>query len=151
MRFRPGLFLLILLLPFVDLYLLIKIGNVLGAWLTITLLVFSSIFGFLLLKHQQQNTLVGVRRAVVQNQIPALAMIEGAIVMVSAVLFLIPGFLSDTLGILILLPIIRRQLALRVFNSFRIINPGAQQNTGTSSANSQSHHVLDGEYKREDK
>lgn len=100
--------LLFLLVPVVEIYLLIKIGSVLGPLPTIFLVVFTAVLGALLLRVQGLYTLQRVREAMARGEVPAMAMLEGAVLIVSGVLLLTPGFFTDALGFLGLIPPVRR-------------------------------------------
>lgn len=104
------LLILSLLVPFFEIYLLIKVGGSLGAIPTISLLVFSAVLGALLLRFQGFSTLQRVRSTLGRGEIPAIEMFEGAVLLIAGVLFLIPGFVTDVLGFLCLIPGLRRRL-----------------------------------------
>src|SRR3989304_5288618 len=104
------LIILSLLVPFLEIYVLIKAGGIMGAIPTISLLVFSAVLGALLLRFQGFSTLQRVRTTLRRGEIPAIEMFEGVVLLIAGVLFLIPGFVTDVLGFLCLIPGLRRRL-----------------------------------------
>src|SRR3972149_1289557 len=104
------LLILPLLVPFLEIYVLIKAGRIMGGIPTISLLVFSAVLGALLLRFQGFSTLQRVRSTLGRGEIPAIEMFEGVVLLIAGVLFLIPGFVTDVLGFLCLIPGLRRRL-----------------------------------------
>jgi UPF0716 protein FxsA len=84
--------LLVLGLPTLELYLLIEIGSDIGAIPTIFLVVFTAVLGGLLMRQQGVSTLMRVRQAMDRGEVPALEMLEGAVLLLGGLLLLIPGF-----------------------------------------------------------
>lgn len=106
-----GFVLLILFfaVPLAEIWLLIKVGGWLGAIPTIGLVVFTAVLGVLLLRWQGFGVLNRVRLMMARGELPALEMMEGVALVFSGVLLLIPGFFTDTLGILLMIPPLRRR------------------------------------------
>jgi len=146
------LFLLFLVIPLVEIYLLIEVGGIIGAGPTIFLVVFTAVLGAWLLRIQGFSTLARVRATIHQGGIPALEMMEGAVLLVSGALLLTPGFFTDTIGFLCLIPSLRRAVIRWMLGRFLIL-PG-DNGPGTASGHHNSHHrgptTLEGEYKREE-
>jgi len=141
------LFLLFLLIPLVEIYFLIKVGNVIGAVPTIALVVFTALLGAMLLRFQGLATLTRSQRVLAQGQLPALEMLEGVLLVFAGALLLTPGFVTDTIGFALLLPPLRRAL-IRWFltkSEFRV-----QQFGDASKPHRPSHHTIEGEYHRDD-
>lgn len=103
--------LLVIAFPLLELYVLIKAGGVLGAIPTIALVVFSAVLGTLLLRWQGWLALQRVRASLARGELPARELLDGLFVLISGVLLLIPGFISDLVGLLCLIPAVRRALA----------------------------------------
>jgi len=146
------LFLLFLAIPLVEIYFLIQVGNVIGPWPTIFLVVFTAVLGAWLLRIQGFATLMRVRSTVAQGGIPAIEMMEGAVLLVSGALLLTPGFFTDTIGFLCLIPTLRRAVIRWALSKF-LIPPGfggSGSGTGGHSSQHQGPRTLEGEYKRED-
>lgn len=105
------LFILFLLVPLLEIYILVKVGSVIGALPTILLCVFTAALGAALLRHQGIQTLARARMKLDQGEIPALDMLAGLILLFSGVLLLTPGFFTDIIGFLCLIPGLREYLA----------------------------------------
>ena len=104
------LFVLFLVIPLAEIYLLIKVGGIVGAGPTVFLVVFTAVLGAWLLRIQGFSTLARVRSTMSQGGIPAIEMMEGAVLLVSGALLLTPGFFTDTIGFLCLIPALRRAM-----------------------------------------
>ena len=99
--------LLIILIPIVEIYLFIKIGGQIGAFTTISLIFVTAIIGIYYARYEGLNTLKSGVTQLYRNQIPIYEMMSGAALAVAALLLIIPGFATDTIGFLLALPITR--------------------------------------------
>ncbi len=111
MKIFPTLFLVVLIIPFVEIYLLIQVGGIIGAFPTILLVVFTAVLGAWLLKQQGLATFQRFQESLAQGVIPAYEMIEGPIILVGGALLLTPGFITDIIGFACLIPQLRRKIA----------------------------------------
>ena len=102
------LLLLIIGIPIIEIYLFIKIGSKIGAFNTISLIFLTAIIGVAYAKHEGFNTLRSGISGLMKNQIPIYEMISGATLAFAAILLILPGFATDTLGILLVFPITRK-------------------------------------------
>ena len=100
--------LLILLVPIVEIYLFIKIGSQIGAFNTISLIFLTAIIGIYYAKYEGLNTLKSAIKQTVQNEIPIYEIVSGAALAFAAILMIIPGFLTDIFGLLIIFPWTRK-------------------------------------------
>ena len=100
--------LLILLVPIVEIYLFIKIGSQIGAFNTISLIFLTAIIGIYYAKYEGLNTLKSAIKQTVQNEIPIYEIVSGAALAFAAILMIIPGFLADFIGLLIIFPWTRK-------------------------------------------
>jgi len=107
-------FVLFLVVPLVELYVLIQVGSEIGALPTILLTLFTAIFGAGLMRHQGISTLQKAQTNMAQGQVPAVEMFEGVLIFVGGVLLLVPGLITDALGFLLLLPFFRQWLAVKL-------------------------------------
>ena len=110
----PLFFILLLLfvgLPMVEIYVLIQVGQVIGALWTIALLVAIAALGSALLRLQGLATLASVQAAMSRGELPTSAILEGLVLLVAGVLMVTPGFVTDLAGFMCLLPPLRRALA----------------------------------------
>lgn len=161
MGLRGWLFLLFILAPLIEIYLLIEIGGLIGAPATVFLVVFTAVLGALLLRHQGFYTLKNVQRQMARGEIPAMAMLEGVCLVIGGVLLLTPGFITDSMGFILLISPTRRYLINRLLSGF--INfptyesePPDSQQPGQAHRPSQHHHrhskpsTIEGEFRHED-
>src|SRR3954466_13002525 len=106
------------ILPIVEIYVIIQVGQVIGAWWTILLLVADSIFGTWLIKREGGRAWRALRSAIDEARMPARELADGALILVGGTLMLAPGFVTDAFGILLILPftrpVFRRALAALV-------------------------------------
>jgi UPF0716 protein FxsA len=103
-----SLLLLILLVPVIEIYLLIKIGSQIGAITTILLIFTTAIVGIYYAKYEGLNTLKSGFTQLSNNKPPTYEMISGAAIAFAALLLIIPGFVTDVLGFLLIFPASRR-------------------------------------------
>ena len=108
----------IILIPVIEIYLLIKIGSQIGAITTIFLIFTTAIIGIYYAKYEGLNTLKAGFSQLSKNQTPTYEVVSGAAIAFAALLLIIPGFMTDTLGFLLIFPISRRY----VFNKFAKTN-----------------------------
>lgn len=101
-------FLLFSVVPIIEIWLLIKTGQVIGALPTVLLLLFISAVGAFLAKSQGMRTVIAIRSDISQGRLPAAALVDGALIFTGGVLLLTPGFFTDFLGIFFLIPASRR-------------------------------------------
>lgn len=107
------LFLLFALVPLVELYLLIQVGLRIGAVPTILLVLITASVGAAMMRHQGLQTWAQVQTATARGELPAVPLLEGLCLLVAGALLLTPGFFTDTLGFLLLVPELRRRLIRR--------------------------------------
>ena len=98
----------VILIPIVEIYLFIKIGSQIGALNTIILIFLTAIIGVYYAKYEGINTLRSGVTQIIKNQIPAFELISGAAIAFAAVLLILPGFATDIVGFLLILPITRK-------------------------------------------
>ena len=110
--------LLILLIPIVEIYLFIKIGSQIGAFNTISLILITAIVGLYYAKYEGLNTLKAGFNQLRQNETPTYEMLSGAAIAFAAVLLIIPGFVTDLVGFLLIFPLSRRFIFKNLFKKF---------------------------------
>ena len=106
--------LLILLIPIIEIYLFIKIGSQIGAFNTISLIFITAIIGIYYAKYEGINTLKSAIKQTVQNEIPIYEIVSGAALAVASLLLILPGFLTDIIGFLIIFPWTRKIIFRRI-------------------------------------
>ena len=100
--------LIILLVPIIEIYLFIKIGSQIGAFYTISLIIITAVFGLYYAKYEGLNTLRSGIQQIVKNELPIYEIISGTALAFAALLMILPGFLTDVIGLLIIFPWTRR-------------------------------------------
>tara|TARA_B100000427_G_scaffold225358_1_gene188969 strand:+ start:1228 stop:1632 length:405 start_codon:yes stop_codon:yes gene_type:complete len=100
--------LIILLVPIIEIYLFIKIGSQIGAFYTISLIMITAVFGLYYAKYEGLNTLKSGIQQIVKNELPIYEIVSGAALAFAALLMILPGFLTDIIGLLIIFPWTRR-------------------------------------------
>jgi len=98
----------IIFIPVVEIYLFIKIGAQIGAIYTILLIFITAVVGVYYAKYEGLNTLKSGFIQISKNEPPTYEMISGAAIAIAAILLIIPGFATDTLGFLIIFPLTRK-------------------------------------------
>ena len=101
-------FLLLIGLPALEIFLLIKIGGKIGALNTVSLIFLTAIIGIYFAKLQGIKTIKSGMVNLYQNKIPMYELVSGASIAIAALFLIIPGFFSDTIGFLILIPFTRK-------------------------------------------
>ena len=109
----------IILLPVLEIYLFIKIGSQIGAFNTISLIFITAIIGIVYARYEGLNTLRSGFNQLIKNELPAYEIISGAAIAFAALLLIIPGFASDIVGFLILLPFTRKFFFRKFTKNFK--------------------------------
>jgi UPF0716 protein FxsA len=108
---RPALWLLLVLLmvavPILEVWLLIQVGQAIGAWWTVLILVGEALLGGLLVRHQGSRSWRALNGAMTTGRVPTVELADAALVLVGAVLLMLPGFATDVIGLIFLLPFTR--------------------------------------------
>ena len=127
---------LIISIPLIEIYFFIKIGTTIGAFNTISLILLTAIIGVAYARYEGFNTLRSGMSQLVKNELPIYEIVSGAALTFAAVLLIIPGFATDILGLLLIIPVTRKA----IFNVFskKFIN---------SKNNYKKKDFIEGEYK----
>lgn len=144
----PGLLIFLLLFvgaPLVELYVLIEVGSGIGALPTILLSIFTAVLGGWLVRYQGLSVLFRVQHMLDAGETPALEVLEGAVLLVTGLLLLLPGFITDAFGFLMLIPPVRRLLILAFLQRRGLLRPGERPPGPDASKG-----YIEGEYRRED-
>jgi UPF0716 protein FxsA len=160
MRF---LFVIFVVVPLIEIVLLINVGQLIGAWPTIGLVLLSAFIGVNMLRHQGLSTLFRARSRMDAGELPAQEMIEGIILAVGGALLVTPGFVTDFFGFCCLIPFTRKAVVSQLKQHFSVVvsqqgegsvghgqahRPGGFE-PGSRSANG-SGQTIDGEYRRDE-
>ena len=135
------LFLLFLIVPLIEVVILIQVGRAVGAGYTVILIIGTAALGAALLRWQGLATLARVRLSMDQGRLPATELIEGLLLLIAGALLLTPGFFTDALGFLALLPGLRKFVAEALLSGFiqRRVHP-RQDGQGE---------IIEGQYREE--
>ena len=114
-----SIFLVIILIPIIEIYLLIKIGGLIGALTTIVLIFTTAIIGVYYAKYEGLNTLRSGFVQISKNETPAYEVLSGAAIAFAAILLIIPGFLTDIFGFLLILPLSRKFIFSKIKKKFK--------------------------------
>ena len=98
------LFLAFTIIPFVEIYLLIKIGSYLGAFNTVVIVILTAFLGALLARYQGLQTMLRVKESLERGEMPAEELLDALLILLAGIVLLTPGFLTDLAGIVILIP-----------------------------------------------
>ncbi|MEZ4268265.1 MAG: FxsA family protein [Myxococcota bacterium] len=129
------LFLLFTVLPVLELFLLIRVGSALGAPTTIALCLLTGFVGAALARTQGARAVQRMQETVAQGKMPAREIFDGVMILVAGVVLLTPGFVTDTIGILLLLPPVRAVLRGYLTQRFAArLQAGAWQTRGQGGA-----------------
>ncbi len=98
------------MVPIIEIYLFIKIGSQIGAFYTISLIMITAIIGVYYAKYEGLNTIRSAFAQIVKNELPIYEIISGAALAFAAILMILPGFLTDLVGLFIIFPWTRKIL-----------------------------------------
>jgi len=105
------LFALFIIVPIVEITLLMQVGEIIGAWPTVALVIMSAWVGAKYVRQQGLATLQSVQTKMAKNEVPSSEIVTGLMLLVAGVLLMTPGFVTDIFGLLLLVPSVRHLLA----------------------------------------
>jgi UPF0716 protein FxsA len=171
------LFSLFIVVPTLEIFILLQLSGVIGGWSTILVVILTAYLGAKMVKQQGLQTIAKIQQKSASGQIPGEELFSGVCILISGVLLLTPGILTDVLGFLLLTPIVRKQMADVLKQKIHLFGAAGGQAgqpfTFTSSsftsheyppanelpsidehpgptANDEPNSVIDGEFKRKD-
>ena len=128
-----SLILLIIIVPLVEIFIMIKVGHVVGAFNTILLIAFTAFAGIYYAKLEGLSTLKAGLNQLVKNEIPAYELMSGATIAIGALLLIFPGFLTDLIGLILIVPYTRKLLFRSTISKFKKENFTSNYIEGESS------------------
>jgi len=128
----PVLALIFLLVPVIEIYILIQVGQIIGALWTVFLVVLTAVIGVNLLKSQGLSTLSRAQQKMNAGEMPAQELLEGFALVIAGAFLLTPGFFTDTVGFLLLIPQTRSWIMKKLAS--RLIASGAVMQAGVNSS-----------------
>lgn len=134
-------FLLVVILTFGEFYLLMEVAGATSVFTTLLLCVLTGILGGALVRAQGLRTLLEIQKALGQGRVPAVEIVSGLILLMIGTMLLTPGFITDTLAFLMLIPSLRKVVAAVVMGwmknkaQFKVMNMGGMgATTGSTGA-----------------
>jgi UPF0716 protein FxsA len=140
------IFLVLLIVPIIEIYLLIEIGGLIGFFPTLFLIIFTAVLGTWLLRQQGFATWQRFQEALAKGEVPTYEMIEGPILLIGGVLLIAPGFFTDMLGFACLIPQLRRTIAQYVIEHYMV----QMQDGSPFTQPTKDRDAIEGEYRKED-
>jgi len=110
--------LIIILIPIIEIYLFIKIGSQIGALTTILLIFATAIIGVYYAKYEGLNTIKSGFSQIIKNEVPTYEIISGAAIAFAAILLIFPGFASDIIGFVLIIPFTRKLILGKLSEKF---------------------------------
>ncbi|MCU7553467.1 FxsA family protein [Alteromonas sp. ASW11-19] len=126
------LFLLFAILPIIEIALLVQVGGLIGGWNTIGLVIITAFVGAYLVRREGFQTLQAAQSKMQQHELPGKEMVEGLLLVIAGVLLVTPGFVTDIIGFLFVVPGSRHLLAAQLSKhlKMRVVTPGQFGQTG---------------------
>lgn len=140
MRWIP--FVAFFLYVYIEISLFIQVAHVFGVFLTLILVILTSIIGISLVKNQGLKNFMLMQQKIAAGESPAQEMVKSVSLIIAGILLILPGFFTDFLGLLLLLPPIQKHLTLKLMPHLRF---SSMSGGGFSAGN-----TFDGEYQRKD-
>ena len=109
-----------ILVPVIELNVLIQVGESLGSWTTVGLVFLTAIVGVSLVRSQGVSTLMQVQQKLARGEAPGQEIVEGMMLAVAGLLLLIPGFVTDAIGLLLLTPMTRIPVAGFIYKKMQV-------------------------------
>lgn len=152
------LFLLFAILPIVEIAILINVGEQIGGWYTVAIVILTAFLGARLVRQQGLQTLTQAQKKMQSGVAPGLEMAEGLLLVIAGVLLVTPGFITDGIGFLLSLPMTRPVIAKNLLKhlSTRVTTQSfqgnfQQQHYQQYSSSQQSEDIIEGEFEHKDK
>ena len=147
MRGFPVVAALFIGVPLIEIYLFIKLGGLIGALATVVLVIVTALIGVSLLRAQGFNTMAKFQQEITTGQLPASTMLEGVALIFGGALLLTPGFLTDTIGFLCLIPFTRQTIIAWAIKNMKVTSSGFYS---AGPAKPRDPNVLEGEFRKSD-
>lgn len=142
------LLLLFIVAPIVELFLLIKVGSLIGIVPTVALVLLTAIIGSQLVRRQGLEVMNRIRVAQARGDVPAMEMLDGAALLLAGFLLLTPGLISDTLGFVLLIPRLRRHIARALVSRVVVFTPNGAGGGPWRGRSGSNDGTIEGEYER---
>ena len=117
------LFLALVAVPLIEIALFIKVGGLIGLWPTLGLVLLSAVAGTTLMRAQGMRAWAEVQRSLASLSDPSRPLAHGALILIAGMLLLTPGFFTDSLGLLLLIPAVREAVMNRIAQRIQVVSP----------------------------
>ncbi|GGB74159.1 FxsA family protein [Shewanella inventionis] len=114
------LLLIFVLIPVIELNVLIEVASSIGSWTTVGLVLFTAVVGVSLVRSQGLSTLMTVQQKLARGEAPGKEIVEGMMLAAAGVLLLIPGFVTDFIGLILLTPLTRAPIAAFLYKRMQL-------------------------------
>ncbi len=149
----PILFIIFIVVPMVEIALFIQAGDWFGLAPTLLMIILTAVIGITLLRQQGLSTLYKAQQKMNQGEIPAMEMVEGILLAIAGALLITPGFFTDTVGFLLLIPTFRHYLFKSVLKNKIYMHVQAKHpdfDDFHTQKDPQHNRIIDGEFKNTD-
>jgi UPF0716 protein FxsA len=136
-------------IPLTELYVIIEVGDTIGAFATIWLVVLTAVLGGWLVRKQGMGILFRIRQQMERGEAPAIEMLEGALLAIMGILLLLPGFITDALGFLLLIPPLRKFLVVEFLKRSGAMTSADVTIVRRDASGRRRIDVIEGEFSRE--
>jgi UPF0716 protein FxsA len=146
------MFLIFLMVPFLEIYFLLKMGGLIGVFPTVLLVVFTAVLGAWMLRQQGFETWQRFQQGMAKGKVPAMEMLEGPVLLVGGAFLLTPGFFTDITGFICLIPYTRKKLVTYLIERQLVVMAGGGRGPFQRQGQTQSkdENIIEGEYKKGD-
>ncbi|WKE65029.1 FxsA family protein [Gallaecimonas kandeliae] len=145
------LFLLFLIVPFIEISLLIKLGGIIGVVPTVALMVITAVIGARLVRQAGFATWAEAQRRLAAGEVPGQQICEGLLLLIAGVMLLTPGLLTDLAGIVLLVPSVRGKLAAKLGKRMVVYSAGPMGGQpGQQGHSPRQNNTIEGEFERKD-
>ncbi|MGL4855931.1 MAG: FxsA family protein [Plesiomonas sp.] len=146
---------LFLFLPFIEITLFIQVADQIGGWTTLALALLASVLGVSLIRSKGVQTLRHVQRKLAQGEMPAQELLQGCLLVIAGILLIIPGFLTDFVALILLLPWVQKGIGLLLLSRIQVFSAAANSSQGFSpfgfGGQRNDHRTFEGEFESADK
>ncbi len=150
MRFSHILLILMIVVPILEIFLFMIMGEAIGIWLTLLLIIVTAVVGSYLLRTQGTSIIYNLQTSIEQGIPPTVSLLEGVLLIFGGALLLTPGFFTDVVGFLCALPHSRPYLAHLLAHYVFTGQNTAFKTSQSKHANKQHSTTIEGNYRRED-
>lgn len=144
MRWIP--FIAFFLYVYIEISLFIQVAHIFGVFLTLILVILTSVLGVSLVKNQGLKNFMLMQQKIAAGESPAAEMIKSVSLIIAGILLILPGFFTDFLGLLLLLPPVQKHLTVKLMPHLRF----SGMSGGFGGGNPHQGNTFDGEYQRKD-